>query len=189
MCYNLLMEFIQNLNTYEVVIFIILGVLVTLFGFRLKKVAFFVLWFLLGYNLVLNFLPTINNLVPQIVGNELWQALLPFAGGLLLGLLGFTIEKICLSLVCFGLVMMIGTRFFGTEIPTLLISGAIGVVVGGASSFIIKPATIFATSIMGAYALTLSILTLSTFFGPTTFWPFFIGIAVIGSIFQFSTNK
>lgn len=180
---------IGNLSTYEVIIFIILGLIVTFFGFRIKKITFFIIWFLLGYNLILNFLPMINQYVPQIAENELWQNLLPFAGGLLLGLLGFSIEKVCISLACFALTMMIGTRLFGTEVPTLLISALIGIIIGGASGFLIKPATIFATSIMGAYALTLSIITLSSFFGENTFWPIFIGISIIGAVFQFSTNK
>ena len=168
------------MEMYQIIIFILLGLTVLLFGYRIKKIAFFIVWFILGFNLVTMLMPTINNLVPQIVGNALWQNLLPIAGGLLLALLGFTIEKLCLAGVCFALTM----------IQVIVIGAIVGVVLAGLAVTLVKPATIIATSIAGSYALTLAIFALITQFDIHTFyWPVLIGLAVIGAIFQFTTTK
>ncbi|MBR2994718.1 DUF4203 domain-containing protein [Candidatus Saccharibacteria bacterium] len=181
---------IENMEMYQIIIFILLGLTVLLFGYRIKKIAFFIVWFILGFNLVTMLMPTINNLVPQIVGNVLWQNLLPIAGGLLLALLGFTIEKLCLAGVCFALTMIVVTHYFGTEIQVIAIGAIVGVVLAGLAVTLVKPATIIATSIAGSYALTLAIFALITQFDIHTFyWSVLIGLAVIGAIFQFTTTK
>ena len=66
-----------ELNTYELIFMIALGLLACLFGYRIKKIAFFILWFILGFNLMQFFMPTINGWFPEIAGNDLWQHLLP----------------------------------------------------------------------------------------------------------------
>lgn len=166
------------------------GVAVLLFGYRIKKAAFFIIWFLIGLNLMNNFMPEINKLVPQIAASELWQNLLPIAGGLLLGLLGFSIEKLCVSLLCFALVMLITVQYFGTGIQTLAIGAVIGVIVGAAAATLIKPAFIIASAVAGAYALTLCILVwFPGIDGKIFYFPMLIGLGAIGAVFQFSTTK
>lgn len=186
------MEMIRSLETYELIIFIILGLAVLLFGFRVKKAAFFIIWFLLGLNLMNFLMPTINNLVPQIAGNDLWQNLLPIAGGLLLALLGFSIEKVCIGGICFVLVMLATIQYFGTDIQTLAIGAIIGVIAAGAAVALMKPAIIIATSVAGSYALTLVLFAffpqIQDSFG-TLYWPILIGLAAVGGIFQFVTTK
>lgn len=178
------------MEIYQLAIFIILGLTVLLFGYRIKKIAFFIVWFILGFNLVTMLMPTINNLVPQFVGSVLWQNLLPIAGGLLLALLGFTIEKLCLGGVCFVLVMIVVTRYFGTEIQVIAIGAIIGIILAGLAVTLIKPSTIIATSIAGSYALTLVVFALVPQFNMQIFyWPVLIGLAAIGALFQFSTTK
>lgn len=174
----------------ELLIMAGLGLAVLLFGYRIKKIAFFIIWFILGYNLVALLMPTINNLVPEVAGSSLYQTLLPIAGGLLLALLGFSIEKLCVGGICFALVMIIVVRYFGTEMQTLAIGGVVGVIAAGAAVMLMKPAIIVATSAAGAYALTLAILTVSSGmdFG-TFYWPMIIGLTVIGGVFQFVTTK
>ena len=71
------------------------GLALMFFGYRIKKVAFFIIWFILEYNLMVFLMPTLNNMVPDMATNNLYQILLPIAGGLLLALLGFSIEKLC----------------------------------------------------------------------------------------------
>ena len=184
-------ELISQFGIPEVVIMIILGLVVLLFGYRIKKIAFFIIWFLLGYNLVLSLMPTINDLVPQIAGSDLYQILLPIAGGLLLALMGFSIEKLCVGGICFVLVMMIAIQYFGTDIQTLAIAAIIGVVAAGAAVTLMKPAIIIATSVLGAHVLTLAIgnfipaLDLAS----GLYWPIMIGLAAIGCIVQFTTTK
>lgn len=184
------MDFLQGLEVYELVVFAGIGLAVLLFGYRIKKIAFFIIWFLLGYVLTNFLMPTINTLVPQIAESELYQVLLPIAGGLLLALMGFSIEKLCVAGICFALVMIITAQYFGTDMQTLAIGAVVGVVASGAAVMLMKPAIIIATSVAGAYALTLIILTLATELSyETYYWPLIAGLSAVGSIFQFVTTK
>ena len=185
------MEMIQSLETYQLIIFVALGLAVLLFGYRIKKVAFFIVWFLLGFNLTLWLMPTLNNMMPQIADNALWQNLLPVGGGLLLALLGFSIEKLCVGGICFVLVILATIQYFGTDIQTIAIGAVVGIILAGLAVTLLKPATIIATAAVGSYALTLTIF---AFFAAslnfdTFYWPILIGLAAVGSIFQFLTTK
>ncbi len=174
----------------EISVMMAVGLLVLLFGYRIKKIAFFIIWFLIGYNLMGYLMPIINSALPQIIDNQLFQFLIPVAGGLLAALLGFAVEKLCVGGICFGLVMLITVRYFGTEMPVVVIGAIIGVIAAGAAVTMMKPAAIIATAVAGAYALTLSILTLATGIDATTYyWPMLIGIATLGAVFQFVTTK
>ena len=184
------MEMIKSLEVYELIIFIAIGLAVLFFGYRLKKIAFFIIWFLLGFNLMMFLMPTINNLVPDIADNPIYQTLLPIAGGVLLAMMGFSIEKLCVGGIAFLLVMMITVQYFGTEMQTLAIGGVVGVIAAGAAVALMKPAIIVATALAGSYALTLVIF---AFFNglnfDTYYWPILLGITVIGAGFQFLSTK
>lgn len=181
---------LDKLGIPEAVIMLVLGAAVLLFGYRIKKIAFFIIWFLLGFNLMMWLMPTINNLVPEIASSELYQTLLPIGGGLILALLGFTIEKLCVSGICFVLTMLITIQYFGTDMQVLAIGGIVGVVVAGAAVMVMKPAVIIATAVAGAYALTLAIMKLNTDIdSEMMYWPMLLGIATVGAIFQFLTTK
>lgn len=180
----------SNFGAPELIIMAVLGLAVLLFGYRIKKIAFFIVWFILGYNLVGFLIPAINNLFPVIADSSLYQALLPIAGGLLLALLGFSIEKLCVAGVCFALIVVIAVRYFGTDIQVLATSGVVGVIVAGLAVTLMKPATIIATSAAGAYALTVAVLVLASNLNFSAYyWPMIFGITAIGAIFQFSTTK
>ena len=180
----------SNLGTPEMIIMAVVGLALMLFGYRIKKIAFFLIWFILGYNLMGFLMPTINNLVPQIAENSLYQTLLPIGGGLLLALMGFTIEKVCISMLCFALVMVITVRYFGTDMQTLAIGGVVGVIIAGAATALIKPAIILASSVAGAYAITLAILVLFPDINKEVFYfPILGGLSLIGALFQFSNTK
>jgi hypothetical protein len=129
-------------------------------------------------------------MVPQIAGSELYQILLPIAGGLLLALLGFSIEKVCLAGICFFLVMMITVQYFGTSIQTLAIGAIIGVVAGAAATTLMKPAIIIATALAGAYALTVALLNIFPVLDEQIlYFPLIGAFALLGTIFQFATTK
>ena len=166
------------------------GLAVLLFGYRLKKVAFFVAWFILGYLGMSYLMPEINKLAPEIATNDLYQNLLPIAGGLLLALMGFSIEKLCVGGICFALVMLLAVQYFGTDMQTLAIAAVVGVIVAGAAVMLMKPATIIATSAVGAYAITLALMKLIPDINfDTYYWPMILGITAIGAVFQFLTTK
>ncbi len=181
---------IQHLEIYELIIFIALGLAVLLFGYRIKKVAFFIVWFLLGFNLMMMFMPTLESWVPQIAGSDFWRALLPIAVGLLLALIGFSIEKLCVAGICFALVMIVVSQYFGTEIQVLAVGAIIGVVVAGLAVTLMKPSIIIATSLVGGYVLTLVLFSVfSNMDFHVFYWPILIGITAIGAIFQFVTTQ
>lgn len=167
------------------------GLALMLVGFRIKKAAFFILWFILGYVASGYLLPIINNALPEIAESTFWQGLIPLIGGLLLALMGFMIEKIALGGVVFGLTLMMTAQYFGTEMQTMLIAGIVGAVLAGVSVMMMKPATIIATSVGGAYALTLAILAIASgsIDAETAFWPMIIGFSALGSIVQFISCK
>lgn len=167
------------------------GLALMLVGFKIKKAAFFILWFILGYVASGYLLPIITNALPEVAASSFWQGLIPLIGGLLLALMGFMIEKIALGGVVFGLTLLMTAQYFGTEMQTMLIAGVIGAVLAGVAVMMMKPATIIATSIGGAYALTLAILAISSgSINPeTAFWPMIIGFAALGCIVQFISCK
>lgn len=186
----LMEEIVQHFQTPELIIMLGVGLAVLLFGYRLKKVAFFIIWFLLGYTGVSYLMPEIVKILPDVATSDLYQALIPIGGGLLLALLGFSIEKLCVGGICFVLVMLVTIQYFGTEMQTLAISGVVGIIMAGLAVTLMKPATIIATSAAGAYALTLALLTLIANINPEIYyWPLIIGLTAVGSVFQFLTTK
>lgn len=179
------------MEMYELIFAIVLGLVLLFAGYRIKKITFFIIWFLIGHYLMVTYLMgLINQAVPQIAGEALWQNLLPIAGGLLLALLGFTIEKLCVAGATLGVVMMITTHYFGTDTQTLLIGLVIGVILAGVSTAMMKPAFIVATSAMGAYLITIAILQLVT---GVDLHPYYFlilaALAAVGVIIQFSTTR
>lgn len=166
------------------------GLALMLIGYKIKKIAFFIIWFLLGYIASGYLLPIINGALPEVAESNFWQGLIPILGGLLLGLMGFMIEKICLGGAVFGLTLLMTAQYFGTEIQTMVIGGIIGAVLGGVAVMMMKPATIIATSIAGGYALTLAILALAPELDAETwFWPMIVGFGALGSLIQFISCK
>lgn len=184
------MDMVSKFEPYELVILIVVGVAAMLLGYRIKKIAFFGIWFLLGYMLVGYFMPEIVKWNQEIANNSLWQILLPVGGGLLLALLGFSIEKLCVGGICFALVMLITVQYFGTEMSTVAIGGVVGVIVSGIAVMLMKPATIVATAAAGGYAVTLAILALFPDINQEIYYfPLIGGTTLLGSLFQFMTTK
>ena len=172
------------------IILLIIGLAALFLGYRIKKAAFFVIWFVLGYQLMTYFQPTLTSWFPEVLGTELYQTLLPIAGGLLLGLLGFSIEKFCVGAICFALTIAIAIQYYGASTETIAIAGVIGVVVAGLSTMLMKPATILATSAAGAYAFVIALFALvPTLDQSVYYFPILIGSGVLGAIVQFLTTK
>ena len=182
---------LSELNSVEVVFMFVVGLLLLFAGYKIKKIAFFIVWFILGYSLMGYLMPIINNAFPDIVGNSLWQTLLPVAGGLLAALMGFTVEKLCVGGIVFGLTLAITAQYFGTEMQTMVIGGVVGVVLAGAAVMLIKPAIILATSLAGAYVVTMAIL----YWGAgnidpqTLYFPILGCGTALGAIIQFVTTR
>lgn len=166
------------------------GLALMLLGYKLKKIAFFIVWFLLGYIGTGYLMPIINGASADIANSSFWQGLIPILGGLLLALMGFMIEKVCLGGVVFGLTLLMTAQYFGTEIQAMAIGGIVGAVLAGLAVMMIKPATIIATSVAGGYALTLAILALApNIDAEMWFWPMICGFGALGTLVQFVSCK
>ena len=183
-------EIIQGFGTTELVIMLLLGIVVLLVGYRIKKIAFFIAWFLLGYIGCSYIMPQIKQALPEIVSEPLFQTLIPIGGGLLVAMLGFSIEKLCVGGICFALTILASVQYFGSEMQTIAISAVVGVLIAGFAVVMMKPATIIATSGVGAYACTVAGIML--FAGVTHndfYWPLLLGLTALGSGIQFLTTK
>ena len=105
-------------------------------------------------------------------------------------MLGFSIEKLCVAGICFFLVMLIVIQYFGTDVVTLVIGAIIGAVAAASATALMKPAIIIATSVAGAWALTLALLNIFPVIDASIFFlPFIAAFAILGAIFQFATTK
>ena len=183
-------EIIKGFGIPELVVMLILGVLMILFGYRIKKYAFFIAWFLLGFMGVSYFWPEIIKVLPEGFNTDLYRILIPIGAGLLLALLGFSIEKFCVGGICFVLVMLVAVQYFGSDVKTLAIAAVVGVIAAGAAVMLMKPATIVATAGVGAYAVTIALLMLIAGITQNEFyWPMIVGFTAVGSVFQFLTTK
>ncbi|MBQ2695399.1 hypothetical protein IJG04_02050 [Candidatus Saccharibacteria bacterium] len=181
---------ITTLPNWELWVLLIVGVLLLFCGYRIKKIAFFIIWFLLGYTIMMYLMPMLNTYFPEIAESSLWQMLLPIAGGLLLALMGFSIEKLCVGGICFGVTVAMVVNYFGTDIQFLVLAGILGVFAAGIGVTMMKPATVIATSGAGAYAITLAVLALFASIDESVwYWPIMGGLTVIGSLVQFKTTK
>lgn len=180
---------LAELNDTEVVVMLVAGLLLMVAGYKIKKIAFFIIWFLIGFSLMGYLTPLLLHIAPML-NNAFWQTLLPIAGGLLLALMGLTVEKICVSGIVFGLTLAITAQYFGTSMQTMLLGGVVGVVLAGAASMLMKPATIIATAIAGAYTLTMAVLHWGTELNAEAmYFPILLSGAAIGSLIQFMTTK
>ena len=178
------------MEKYEIILGLILGLFICLFGYRLKKIVFFVAWFLIGYMITQSLMPTIITGIPIIADSGLWQTLLPVACGLLLSLIGFMIEKMCVALLCLAATVMFAINQFGWDGQVIIIASIIGVVLAGFAVMLIKPATIIVTSAAGALAVTNSILAIATSLSSDTYHlPILLGVTAVSAIFQFVNTK
>lgn len=183
-------EIIQNLSNTELIIMLVLGIVVMLVGYRIKKVAFFVAWFLLGFIGTTYLMPQISNLWPEIGNSQLYQTLITIGGGLIVAMMGFSIEKLCVAGICFALTILVSIQFFGNGVETIGISAVVGLAIGSAAVVLMKPATIVATSGVGAYATTIAlIMSVSGITQNEFYWPMLLGFTAVGSTIQFLTTR
>lgn len=177
----------ENIETF---IPILLGIFICLFGYRLKKAVFFIAWFLIGFTITNKLMPTLMSSFPDLFATDFWRFLMPVVGGLLLALLGFSIEKICVALLALFTVIMLGINYYGFDFQVIAIAAVIGVIAAGFSTMLIKPSVILITAIIGASAISTEIFKiLPTLSAEDYKLAFFAGSAVIGTVVQFFTTK
>lgn len=173
----------EDLAQYEAAIAIIAGVFLCLFGYRIKKIAFVLIWFAIGYYLM-------SQVAPNLTSDPVWQQILPIATGLILGILGFSIEKVCIfAVTTFSVATTIIDAFQFNEVLPIAAAIAIGAVCGFIAIAIIKPAGIISTSLSGGKFIAKYVVASTSI--PHEPW-FLIILAVctgVGILFQFKTCR
>ena len=166
------------------IIALIIGAFLLLFGYRLKKIAITLIWFLVGFWIVSLF-------VDKIVADQMWQLILCCVGGLILGMFGMTIEK-------FAVFVTVGVTFcmsvienFGpaTDWTLWAIAVAVGVVAGVIAVWLIKPMVILATVVEGSRLIIINALALLGWAQPPYYIVIFLALAAVGAIFQWNNCR
>ena len=166
------------------IIALIIGAFLLFFGYRVKRIAITIIWFIVGYWLVSLF-------VEKIVADQMWQFILCVVGGLVLGMFGMTIEK-------FAIFATVGVTFcmsvienFGpaTDWTLWAIAVAVGVVAGVIAVWLIKRMVILATAIEGSRLVIVNALTLLNWAQPSYYIVIFLALAAVGALFQWNNCR
>ena len=178
------------------IISIVLGAVVCFYGYGLKKFAFALLWFIVGFKLSTGILgiPEVASLFDGI--DPMLIQFIPLAVGLLCSLIGTAIERAAIATLSFGLTMYLAITLMQTGIiPYNLMYFGLAIIIGAAVACVsvrfIKPAIIIFSAIIGAQeiatALLLLIPALNTI--PAASMVLMIVLAILGSAFQFKHSK
>ena len=129
---------------------IILGILIGFFGYRLKKIAFTIIWFIFGFTLTCGAIDFFG----VNAGNTFTTFILPAIGGLFFALIGYRIENLVIALTVALAVFTMLSQIIGLSNP---LSWIICIVVAVIASCIavrcVKPAIIIITGIYGAHLI------------------------------------
>lgn len=172
-----------SFSSYEALIAIAIGIFVCLFGYKLKKVAFAIIWFVIGYYLA-------SLAVPHITSDANLQIVLPIAAGAILSVIGFSLERLCIfGIAAFAVATTIIDLFQLTDTLWIALAIGAGVVAGCIAVAFIKPLGILTTALSGAKLIAkYSVIQLSLSHNPYFFWILLVA-AVAGSLFQFKNCK
>ena len=173
----------ESLAQYEGLIAIIAGIFLCLFGYRIKKIAFVLIWFIIGFYLM-------SLVAPNITPDQTIQLILCCAAGLLLSVLGFSIEKFCIFAVATFTVSttLIETFQFNEPLPIILCIVA-GLIVGGIATALIKPFGIITTSLSGAKLIAKYTSAGTSLTHEPWFLIILVGCCAIGILFQMKTCR
>ena len=166
------------------IVSILIGVFLLLFGYRLKKVAMTIIWFILGYYIVGLF-------VNKIVADEIWQIILCCAGGLVVSMFSMTIEKLAIFITVASSFAIFVMDAFGPAENWILpaIAIAVGVVAGVIATWFIKPLFIVATAVAGARLIASNGLPLLGSEASKYYLLVFAVLAIFGAVFQWRNCK
>lgn len=172
----------------ELIVSILLGLVLCFAGYRLKRIAFAIICFVLGYWAVKTYLP---NVVPD----AFWQWILQVAAGAICAFISASAEKLAVGLTAGFVVFQIVMQHFGPATDWVLpcVAIAIAVVAGCVAVALMKPAVIVYTAIYGAHLIATSIVGLlpaevNTGF-PMLVWILLGALAAGGIVYQFKNTK
>ena len=170
---------------------IIIGLVLMFAGYRLKRLAMSLIWFVIGYNLVGHF-------APNIIEDPFWQMILQGAVGVLLSMIGLSIEKFAVAattgVAVFWLAMQ---RTPIMNVGMIYAAIFVALVAAGFSVRLMKPALIVITAITGANIIASDLVNIipaeviirTGFEAGVISAVLFVALAFIGTLFQFKNTK
>ena len=182
---NALSEFANFITgAPQTIIAIILGAILLLFGYKVKRIAIAIIGFVIGWSIAAQF-------APSLIADSFWQFIIKLTCGAILGVTAITIEHLAIFAIV-GLAC--GSAFYHTfaiadPIAHIGISVAVGVVTGAISVWAVKPMFIIASSIKGAQLISASAISLFNI--PPDPWALvlLVALASAGIIFQWKDCK
>ncbi len=164
------------------IIFIIIGLVLCLYGYKIQKLVITLAWFAIGFTVA-------GYIAGKFIEAETTLLIIKLVVGVILGSLGFKLEKLALLIaVAYLTYNSIGgyiTAFTGNM--KLAVQLGISVLVGILSTLFLKPIVICITSIAGAALVRDYIPTLITL-QPNIITIGFIVLAACGILVQLKSN-
>lgn len=171
------------MNNLEAIIGILLVIAVLFYGYRIKRIAFAIIWFVLGYTII-------KRILPSSVEGEFLRTLAPVCGGLLLALIGISIERFAVFATVTVTVYSIASSAFGTDTwAGVGICLVIAVIIGAIAVALMKPAIIAATAAAAAHVISLSLISLIGLAHHPYYLILLVVIAAIGALYQLKNTK
>ena len=173
----------------SIIIGIVISIVLCFFGYRLKRIAFAIVWFVIGLDLGNFLLPYVTPYMQGI--DPFFINILP----LLMSLIGISVERVCIFLIGIGLTLITYFNFVDSGVLELSwltfgIAIIVGCVVGTVAISIMRPAIILLTSYAGGTQLASSIISLiPAISNPTTSLIITIIMVVVGAFYQFRSTK
>ena len=171
------------MNIIESIIGILLVAAVLFYVYRLKRVAFSIIWFALGYSII-------KTILPDYIQGDFLRTLVPVCGGLLLALIGISIERFAVFATTAVATYSIAAEIIGTSTwAGIGIAIAIAVIVGGIAVALMKPAIIAATACAAAHVIARSLISLIGLAHDPWYLILLVVIAAIGALYQFKNTR
>ena len=164
------------------IIFIIIGLVLCFYGYKIQKLVITLAWFAIGYTIA-------GYIAGNFIEAQTTLLIIQIVAGVILGSLGFKLEKLALLIaVAYLTYNSIGGYITGfTGNMKLAVQLGVSVLVGILSTLFLKPILICITSIAGASLVRDYVPTLVTL-QPNIITIGFIVIAAFGILFQLKTN-
>lgn len=164
------------------IVSLICGLLVCLFGYKLNKILITIICAIFGYYLVTTF-------GSQIFNDETFKIIVSLIVALVFGYFGFKLYLVGVFLTCFFLVNAICYNFITDEMLEVVVGLLAGLVIGIIAVKFTRPIMIISTSFSGSFMAADNLFNLLNFTMPAILLITSIILAIIGIAFQFKNTQ
>lgn len=161
----------------------IIGLILCLCGYKIQKVVITLTWFLLGFNIS-------AGLLPYLISNETTVLVTSLVIGVVLGILGFSLEKLALFITVSYLSYLFLENIldFETLYLNILIRAGGALLIGALSILLLKPILI-SVSILGGVSVIYANFPLLVNVSEKANIIICIAIVVFSFVYQIKTTK